>query len=115
MSAKKEVDVSVFDDDNEYLRDDSDWPPKDPASFLAWFTAKVALIPPQFMDAAYINLSGGGGDDYSERHGRISIGYSRPETDAELAEREEQSRRYAEQEEERDRRTFERLRQRFGS
>lgn len=112
MSAK-EIDVTVFDGDNEYLRDDSDWPLRDPASFLAWFAAKVALIPPEFMDAAYINLSGHGDDDYGSRYGSISIGYKRLETDAEMAAREEKERHYVQAERERERRQYEHLKAKF--
>lgn len=113
MSERKEVDVSVFDGDNEYSRSDSDWPPKEPTAFLAWFAGKIALIPLEFAGTAYVELSGGGGGDYDDRHASISIGYKRPETDVEMAKREGETKRYTQESEARERWLYENLKKKF--
>jgi len=85
MIGREQVRVAVFDGE-EY---DGDWPAKYGDTLIgaiAWFNAKLALIPAEYRSSARCQIHSVGGYE-GDRYGRIQIDYWRPETDEEMAER----------------------------
>jgi hypothetical protein len=81
--------VAVFEGEQF---DGDDWPtPGYPATLvgcIAWFNAKLQLIPEEYRDEARCEVSSRSSYYEGGNHGYIRIEYDRPETDVEAAERE---------------------------
>ena len=61
---------------------DGEWPPEDAKGCMAWFAAKLALIPEEYRDNARIEFDSiASYEDAS--YATIEITYVRPETDEE--------------------------------
>lgn len=65
---------------------DSNWPPEDAVGCITWFQNLLESVPSEYRHTAKIDI--GSDTSYEVDHARIGISYTRPETDAEEAERE---------------------------
>lgn len=80
-----------------------------PSGFLADINDAIARIPPEFRDEAVVDLEGGYDESTS-----LTIKYTRPETDEEVAKRVAEARRYARGKVENELRVYEELKRKYG-
>ena len=66
-----------------------DWPPEEATEAIAWFQNKLKDVPGEFRSTARIEIDST--SRYDSTYATIEIGYVRPETDEEEAQREKQS------------------------
>jgi hypothetical protein len=83
MSKKQMVQETVH---NGGKYDNNDWPPVDPAGFMAWFQERIDRIPVECRQSAKIEFSSEG-EYYGSHSPHIEITYLRPETDEQFASR----------------------------
>lgn len=69
---------------------DSYWPPEDAVGCVAWFQNLLEAVPQEYLHTAKIDI--GNYKEYDDAYAQIRISYTRPETDAEEAERERRER-----------------------
>ena len=101
--------ITVFDQE----RYDGEWPPEPALEFLAWFSAKIATIPPEHLAKATIEVGSTSSYDNST-YARIQIHYDRPESDDEMADRTRTNDRERRAKELRERTKYEALKKKFG-
>lgn len=90
-SERKLAQVVVFSKEKY----DGEWPPEDAAGFLAWLQEKLSKIPPEHMASAKVEIDSA--SSYEDSHyASLEITYWRPETDEEMAWRQEEIRRQEE-------------------
>ena len=85
MSKRQNKTVSVFEQE-QY---DGSWPPENGAAFLEFFQRYFAEVPEEFKDSIRVEIDSVSSWEDSH-YARISIEYTRPETDAEVSKREQQ-------------------------
>lgn len=78
MNLRRTVTVTAFSAE-QY---DGDWPPTNAEAGLAWFAAKVALVPEEFRAQAQLEIDAT--TRYDSAYAVINLTYTRPETDEEL-------------------------------
>jgi hypothetical protein len=90
-----------------------DWPPEDPAGFLAWWQDWIEQIPEEYRLRACIKIDSQGGYD-GEHHACLEISYERPETGEKRLDRLHRARSEEMARGARDRAQYEALRRKFG-
>ena len=91
----------------------SNWPPADAAGCVAWFQKQLESIPPEFRSEAKFAIQSGGVYEDSPC-ARVEISYYRPETDAEMCEREIKERRLLDLQKEKDLQKLAELKAKYG-
>jgi hypothetical protein len=86
--------------------------------FIEWCKDRMADVPAEFRESAWIEIAAQGMyDDPAEVE--FSVGYTRPETPADVAAREAEAKRWRDEQaaarEREERATYERLKKRFGA
>jgi hypothetical protein len=108
MSERRTVTVTLFTSDRD--GDDSKVPDR-LLGIPAWIAGFIEQIPEEFRESAVFEFGSDG--DYDSPHEQISIWYKRPETDAEIAEREATALQYERRREAEERASYEALRRKF--
>jgi hypothetical protein len=109
MSEKQHVYVKVFHQE-QY---DGDWPPGNLAEAMRWIQQKLHSIPIEHRASASLDIDSVSG--YEDSHfARISIAYSRLETDGEYKDRLAAQRFKAEAEANRERQLYKALQRKYG-
>lgn len=104
---RKEKRVVLFSSDRS-----GDMPTSDLAGFVAWASGLLASVPEQYRSSATIDIDSSVYYDCAVTE--IVVYYCRPETDDEMAEREQYEARRVAESEAQERREFERLAAKFG-
>ena len=105
---KKKIAVKVFEQE-QY---DGEWPPENAISAIAWLQEKVDSIPAAFRADAKIEIEGV--TSYDSGYAKITISYTRPETDEEESARENAENFCAEQQRQRELKQLAELQAKYG-
>ncbi len=114
MSDRKMAYVTVLEADKYVRPSERKWPPTNLRDFVAWAGSILDDIPAEFRDKAGIEIDAE--SDYEDSTMPIvRIGYWRPETDAEMSQREANAKAWRERDERAEREAYERLKAKFES
>lgn len=105
---KKTIVVTVFEQE-QY---DGEWPPENAISAIAWLQEKIDSIPAVFRANAKIEIDGV--TCYDSGYAKITISYTRPETDEEESERQNAENLRAAQQRQRDLKQLAELQAKYG-